>query len=456
MTNDQWLIGYCLPLSPSVVTMQAEYRQRREQLMSKIGTGTAIFRSAPMAVMHNDVEYTFRQDSDFFYLTGFNEPDAVAVLAPHHEEHRFILFVQPKDRERETWTGYRVGVEGVKEKFGADEAYPISELDEKLPQYLEKADRIYYHLGRDRTFNETILKHWQRLMAGYPKRGSGPIAIEDPGPILHAMRQVKSATELDLMRKAAAISVEAHNYAREFTQPGRYEYEIQAEIEHIFRQHGALGPAYPSIIASGHNSCILHYIENNRQIQDNELLLIDAGCAYGYYNADITRTFPVGNKFTPEQKTLYEIVLAAQLQAIAQVKPGNTYKEVHGAAVRVITEGLVDLGLLKGEIDKLIEEEKYKTFFMHGTGHWLGLDVHDVGVYKHGEETWHTLQPGNVLTVEPGIYIGLDAQPAEEQPAIDDRWRGIGIRIEDNVLVTAEGHEVLTAGVPKSVEEMER
>jgi len=434
--------------------MQAEYRQRRQQLMAKIGNGTAIFRSAPMAVMHNDVEYAFRQDSDFFYLTGFNEPEAVAVLAPHHQEHQFVLFVQPKERDKEVWTGYRCGVEKAKEIFGADEAYPIAEMDEKLPQYLEKADRIYYHLGRDRAFNETILKHWQRLMATYPKRGTGPIAIEDSGPILHAMRQVKSPAELELMRKAAAISVEAHNQAREIAAPGRYEYEVQAEMERIFRLQGGMGPAYPSIVASGSNACVLHYIENNRQMQDNELLLIDAGCAYGYYNADITRTFPVGGKFTPEQKALYEIVLDAQLQAIAQVQPGNPYNQFHDTAVRVITEGLVELGIIKGEVDKLIEEEKYKPFYMHRTGHWLGLDVHDVGVYQHGESP-QILQSGQVLTVEPGLYIVPETKPAEDQPEIDPRWSGIGIRIEDDVLVTSTGHEVLTAGVPKLIEELE-
>lgn len=435
--------------------MQAEYRQRREQLMAKIGTGTAIFRSAPSAVMHNDVEYAFRQDSDFFYLTGFNEPEAVAVLAPHHSEHQFVLFVQPKELEKEVWTGYRCGVEGAKELYGASEAYSIAELDEKLPQYLEKADRIYYHLGRDRIFNENLLKHWQRLMATYAKRGTGPIAIEDIGPTLHPMRQVKSPAELELMHKAAAISVEAHNYAREMTQPGRYEYEIQAEIERIFRLRGGMGPAYPSIVASGSNACVLHYIENNRLIQDNELLLIDAGCTYDYYNADITRTFPVSGKFTPEQKALYEIVLEAQLQAIAQVKPGNAYNSIHDTAVRVLTQGLVDLGILKGEIDKLIEEEKYKPFYMHRTGHWLGLDVHDVGVYQHGESA-QLLQPGQVLTVEPGLYIVPDTKPAEDQPEINPRWSGIGIRIEDDVLVTTTGHEVLTAGVPKSVAELEQ
>ena len=435
--------------------MQSEYRQRREQLMTKIGKGTAVFRSAPMAVMHNDVEYNFRQDSDFFYLTGFNEPEAVAVLVPHHEEHRFVLFVQPKDPERETWTGYRVGVDAAKERFGADMVYPIAELDEKLPQYLEKADRIYYRLGRDRPFNDTILKHWQQLMRTYPKRGTGPIALEDPAPTLHSLRQLKSEAELDLMRRAAAISAEAHNRAREFARPGCYEYQVQAEIEHVFRMRGAIGVAYPSIVASGANACILHYTENDRQMQDGELLLIDAGCAYGYYNGDITRTFPVGGKFTPEQKAIYEIVLEAQLQAIAQVHPGNPYSRIHETAVRVIVAGLLDLGLLQGDMEEIIKEEKYKPFYMHKTGHWLGLDVHDVGVYQHGE-TAHTLEPGQVTTVEPGIYMGPDIKPAEGQPEVEARWRGIGVRIEDDVLVTAIGHEILTSDVPKSVAEMER
>jgi Xaa-Pro aminopeptidase len=435
------------------MTNPAEYRQRREQLMAKIGNGTAIFRSAPTAVMHNDVEYAYRQDSDFFYLTGFNETSAVAVLAPHHEEHKFVLFVQPRDPEKETWHGYRAGVEGAKEFYGAEEAYPINELDEKLPKYLEKADRIYYHLGRDRNFNETLIKHWQSLMATYPKRGTGPTAIEDSNLILHPMRLVKSESELALMRKAVNISVEAHNHAMQFAKPGRYEYEIQAEIEHIFRLHGGNGPAYPSIVAAGKNSCILHYIENNQQLQDGDLLLIDAGCAYGYYNADITRTFPVGGKFTPEQKTIYELVLSAQLAAIEQVKPGNAYGKVHETAVRVLVEGLMSLGLLCGDIEEIIKEEKYKPFYMHRTGHWLGLDVHDVGVYQWGENP-QLLQPGQVLTVEPGIYIGPEIKPVEGQPEVDAKWRGIGIRIEDDVLVTSDGYEVLTAGVPKSVESL--
>jgi Xaa-Pro aminopeptidase len=435
---------------------QTEYCQRRDRLMAKIGQGTAIFRSAPTTVMHNDVEHVFRQDSDFFYLTGFNETEAVAVIAPHHPEHHFILFVQPKSPEKETWTGYRVGIEAAKEKYGANEAYSIAELDEKLPQYLEKADRIYYHLGRDRHFNNIILTHWQRLIASYPKRGMGPVAIEDTNFLLHPMRLIKSSGELEMMRKATAISVAAHNRAREFAQPGRYEYEVQAEIEHTFRLKGGNGPAYPSIVASGANACILHYIENDCQIREHELLLIDAGCSYGYYNGDITRTFPVSGQFTPEQQAIYEIVLNAQLAAIAEVQPGKPYNEFHDMAVCVLVQGLLDLGLLVGDLEEIVKEEKYKPFYMHRTGHWLGLDVHDAGVYKCGEEAWQILQPGHILTVEPGLYIAPDIKPAEGQPEIPERWRGIGIRIEDDILVTAEGHEVLTDGVPKSVAEIEK
>ncbi len=431
-----------------------EYYQRREEFMGKIGNGTAIFCSAPLAVMHHDVEYPFRQDSDFYYLTGFNETEAVAVLAPHHDEHRFVLFVQKKDPEKETWTGYRLGVEAAKEQFGADEAYPMEELNEKLPQYLQKADRIYYHLGRDRRFNNTVLHHYQRMVRSYQKSGIGPTAIADPGPILHGMRKVKSPGELALLRKATDISSEAHNLAREVAKPGVFEYEVQAELEHFFRRQGALGPAYPSIVASGANSCILHYIENNCQMQAGDLLLIDAGCSYGYYNGDITRTFPVEGGFSKEQQILYEIVLEAQLKAIAEVKPGNPYNEFHDIAVCVIVQGLLDLGLLQGDLEEIIKEEKYKPFYMHRTGHWLGLDVHDAGVYKHGEEVWQAFQPGHVVTVEPGIYISPHFKPAEDQPEVDECWRGIGIRIEDDILVTAEGNEVLTAAVPKLVEEV--
>ncbi len=436
--------------------MNAEYAQRRQQLMEKIGAGVAVFCSAPAAINHNDVEYTYRQDSNFFYLTGFTEPEAVAVIAPNHPEHKFILFVRPRDRAAEVWTGYRTGIEGAQAKYGADIAYPISELDEKLPQYLENADPLYYSFGHNEHFNQKMLWHWQKLMRGFSKRGAGPTAIADATLLLAPLRQRKTARELELIKQAITISAEAHNRARESTRPGKFEYQIQAQIEGDFRLAGALGPAYPSIVAAGANSCILHYIENEAQMQAGDLLLIDAGCCYGYYNADITRTFPVNGKFTPEQKTIYELVLAAQLAAIAEVKPSNPYNAPHDAAVKTITSGLLDLGILQGNLEELIEQKKYQPFFMHGTGHWLGMDVHDVGIYKIGE-TWQQLESDMLLTVEPGIYIAPDATPEEGQPEISDRWKGIGIRIEDDVLVSnnPNGHEILTHATPKSVEAME-
>ncbi|MEM9805238.1 MAG: aminopeptidase P N-terminal domain-containing protein [Cyanobacteria bacterium P01_D01_bin.56] len=435
--------------------MNPEYQQRRQAVMNVIGQGAAIFGSAPTAVMHNDVEHPFRQNSDFFYLTGFNEPDAIAVLAPHHDEHQFILFVRPKDQAKETWSGYRTGVDLAKEKYGAQEAYPIEELAEKLPQYVENADRLYYRFGDDNRLDQHILALWRRILNKYPKRGRGPVAIEDGRLLMQQFRRVKSERELDQMRQAIAISAKAHNHAMAIAQPGRYEYEIQAEMEHIFRLEGALGPAYPSIVASGTNACILHYIENNRQMQPSDLLLIDAGCAYDYYNADITRTFPVGERFSPEQRILYELVLEAQLKAIEAVAPGRPFNDFHDAATRTITEGLVELGLLQGDIDTLIEEKKHKAFFMHGTGHFLGLDVHDSGTLRNPDKTWQPFAPGNVVTVEPGIYIAPNYEPVEGQPNVDERWRGIGIRIEDDVLVTSTGNEILTAAVPKSLTAME-
>jgi Xaa-Pro aminopeptidase len=434
---------------------QAAHRHRRDRLMEKLGQGTAIFRSAPLAVMHNDVEYNFRQDSDFYYLTGFNEPDAVAVLAPHHDEHRYILFVQPKDPERETWTGYRVGVEAAQERYGADAVYSITELWTHLPKYMAQADRIYYHLGRDQEFNNAILALWQRFLRSYPRHGQGPTALEDPGPILHGLRQVKDADELARLRRAGEISAAAHCRAMDYARAGCYEYQVQAEIEHCFRLAGAMGPAYPSIVASGPNACILHYTENTRQMQDGDLLLIDAGCAVDYYNGDITRTFPISGKFSDEQRLLYEIVLEAQHQAIALAQPGQPYQAMHQRAVQVIVDGLLDLGLLVGDRDTLIATEAYKPFYMHRTGHWLGLDVHDVGVYQHGDRS-HCLEPGHVFTVEPGIYISPTIQLAEDQPPVPEQWRGIGIRIEDDLVITEQGHDVLTAGVPKAIADITR
>jgi Xaa-Pro aminopeptidase len=406
-----------------------------------------------MAVMHNDVEYNFRQDSDFIYLTGFNESGAIAVFAPHHEEHHYILFVEPKDLEKEIWTGYRIGVDAAKEQYQADIVYPIAELDEQLPQYLEQCDRIFYRFGRNAEVDGTVMAHWQSLLRKYPKTGRGPIAIEDPIATLHPIRNLKSNDELEIMRQAANLSVAAHLRAMEFAQPGRYEYEVQAEIEYLFQQKGCL-PAYPSIIASGGNACILHYTENTRQMQDNELLLIDAGASYQYYNGDITRTFPVGGKFTPEQKLIYEIVLAAQEKAIAEVRPDSCWQSMHDVAIRTIVEGLMDLKLLQGDIEEIITEEKYKPFYMHRTGHWIGLDVHDVGIYQEGDDPYNFM-PGQVVTVEPGIYISPYIKPAEGQPEVDPRWHGIGVRIEDDVLVVEQGHEVLTAGVPKAIADLE-
>ncbi|MGD1905260.1 MAG: aminopeptidase P N-terminal domain-containing protein [Leptolyngbyaceae cyanobacterium] len=430
------------------------YSQRREAVMAEIGQGTAIFASAPMALMHHDVEHVFRQDSDFYYLTGFDEPEALLILAPHHEEHRAVLFVRPKDKEKETWSGRRLGVDAAKERLGVDAVFPITELGEKLADYLKAADRLYYHFGPSQSLNALVLKHWQKLIATYAKRGTGPVAIEDAYLLLQSMRRVKQPEELALIRAAIAISVKAHNHAREIARPGRYEYEVQAEIEHLFRLAGG-SPAYPSIVASGNNACILHYIENQRQMQAGDLLLIDAGCCHRYYNADITRTFPVDGQFTTEQRILYELVLEAQLKAIAAVQPGSPFNAFHDAATRTITAGLLDLGLLVGDIDTLIEEKKHKAFFMHGTGHFLGLDVHDSGILRNADKTWKPFQVGNVVTVEPGIYISPDYEPVEGQPPVPDRWKGIGIRIEDDVLITTEGPEVLTAGVPKALRDLE-
>ena len=427
----------------------SEYQQRRQKFVRAIGKGVGVFRSAPHAVMHNDVEYNYRQDSDFYYLTGFNEAEAVAVFAPNHTEHQFILFVQPKNLAQETWTGYRCGVEKAKEAYGADIVYSIDELDEKLPEYLVTGDRIYYHLGRDLKFNEKIIYHWQRLMATYSKRGTCPVGLEESNFILHPLRKIKSEAEITMLKKAAEISVIAHQKAKETIAPGRYEYEVQAQIEHTFRSHGGDGIAYPSIVASGGNACILHYVENDRRMEAGDLLLIDAGCSYGYYNGDITRTWSVDGKFTPQQKDIYQLVLSAQLQAIELVQPGNTYNQFHDKAVEVIVEGLKELKLLTGETEEIIKKKEYQPFYMHGTGHWLGLDVHDAGGYKEDADNWVKFEAGNVVTVEPGIYISPFITPAEKQPEIPQHWHEIGVRIEDDVLVTESGHEILTAGIDK-------
>jgi Xaa-Pro aminopeptidase len=423
-------------------------RQRREEFMRRIPGGIAIFPAAPTAVRNSDVEHAYRQDTDFYYLTGFEEPHAVAVLTPNHQEHRFVLFVQPKDREREVWTGWRAGAEGAKRDYGADAAFTIDRLDEELPKLAEKADRIYYRFGSDPTFDERMVGFMRHFQRQRQREGTGPTSLIDPAEMLHEMRLIKTPDELELLRRAIDITCEGHIAAIEALRPGAYEYELDATIGYAFRKNGSPRCGYATIVGAGANATVLHYTINNRRIEDGDLVLIDAGAEFGYYTGDVTRTLPAGGRFTGDQAVLYQLVLDAQLQAIDTIQPGATFIDPHDRTVRVLTEGLVRLGLLEGSVDKLIEENKFKKFFMHRTSHWLGMDVHDAGPYKVGDE-WRRLAPGMVMTVEPGLYIAEDAED------VDPRYRGIGIRIEDDVLVTEKGHEVLSARVPKTISDIE-
>jgi Xaa-Pro aminopeptidase len=424
------------------------YAARREAFVKQMGEGVAIFPAAPESIRSNDTGYRYRQDSDFYYLTGFPEPEALCVLSPQHEKERFILFVRPRDKEKETWTGRRFGAEGAKDIFGADAAYTIDKVDEVLLQHLALTEKVYYALGRDERMNAKILDLVNRARLMRPRTGKGPTSMVDPGEILHEMRLFKSEGELGLMQRAVTASTAAHHAALTQTRPGMYEYEIEALLEFQFRRHGAAGPAYPSIVASGANATILHYIENNCQLRDGDLLLIDAAAEYGCYCSDVTRTFPVGARFSPLQREIYSLVLTAQKEAIAMIRPGVKFDEVHLRATEILVDGLKGFGLLSGETKEIIEKGEQKKFYMHRTSHWLGMDVHDVGKYKIGDES-RVLAPGMVLTVEPGVYIAEDAEGVEE------RFRGIGIRIEDDVLVTADGHEVLTKAIPKEIDEIE-
>lgn len=431
----------------------AEYAERRRQFLAALGNSTAILTSAPHAYLHGDVEAGYRQDGNLFYLTGLNEPAAVAVFAPHHPEHQFVLFVLPKDLEKEVWTGYRVGPEVAPEIYGCDAAFPLAELDQKLPEYVEGATQIYTHPSRDEAMNEKIYRLWRKMLNLRQRKGYGPTILADVNPLIYPLRMGKTPLELERIRQAVAIAVKAHIHAQETTQPGMFEYEIQAGMEAIFCQQGG-APAYPSIVASGANACILHYGDNIRQTQDGDLVLIDAGCGWGCYNSDITRTFPVNGTMTPPQKLIYDLVLKAQCAAIDGVKPGVPYDHIHKTAVRVLVEGLLDIGLLTGDADEIANEkdekqQKYRPYYMHRTGHWLGLDVHDAGIYYQAKEEATLLAPGQVFTIEPGLYIGPHTQPLEGQPPIPDEFRGIGVRIEDDILVTATGCDVLTAAVPK-------
>jgi Xaa-Pro aminopeptidase len=425
------------------------FRKRRAHLLRSIGEGAvAILPSAPVSIRSNDVDYIYRQDSDFYYLTGFVEPESVAVFAPGHPEGEFAMFVLPRDKERETWTGRRAGVEGAIIDYGADKAYTIEEFERVIPRFLDKAERLHYPLGLNEKMNEKVLRMVQHAQAMRPRTGSGASAILDPREIIHECRLHKEPEELHLMRRAAAISAQAHRRAMREARGGMMEWEVEALIDFTFRKNGAAGPSYPSIVASAGNAAVLHYITNDCQMQTGDLLLIDAGCEYQFYASDVTRTFPVGAKFSPLQKSLYEIVLAAQMKAIDVIKPGVRFDDPHDAALRILADGMRDLGLLKGSADEIIASASYRKYYMHRTSHWLGMDVHDVGVYRQGALS-RPLEPGMMLTVEPGIYIAPDDEDAPES------FRGIGIRIEDDVLVTPEGHEVITHATPKTVADLE-
>src|SRR5262245_6516712 len=425
-----------------------QMKQRREELMRRISGGVAIFPAAPTAIRNSDVEHEYRQDTDFYFLTGFEEPNAVAVLAPHHPEHKFVLFVQPKDREREVWTGWRAGEEGATRDYGADAAFTLNKLDEELPKLVAKADRIYYRFGSDPAFDERLVGFMRQFQGQRQREGTGPTSVIDPAELLHEMRLIKTRDDLNVLRRAVDITREGHLAAIDAIRPGAHEYEVEAMLRYVFRRSGSPRSGYPPIVASGANATVLHYTVNNRRIENDDLVLIDAGAEFGYYTGDVTRTLPAAGRFTEDQATLYQLVLNAQLEAIDAIRPGATFIEPHDRAVRILTEGMVRLGLLKGEVDKLIEENTFKKFFMHRTSHWPGMDVHDAGPYKVADE-WRRLEPGMVMTVEPGIYIAHDAE------GVDPRYLGIGIRIEDDVLVTEDGREVLSARVPKTIAEIE-
>ena len=468
----------------------ATFIERRRRFVEAIGEGLAIVPAAAETVRNNDVSHAFRQQSDFYFLTGFDEPDAVALFNPAHPKERFVMFVRPRDRETEIWTGHRAGVEGAVASYGADAAYPVDQLDAKLREYAIDRPSLFYRLGNS-PFDARVIRLVADLRAARARGFSPPVRIEDPSPILHELRLRRSPAELARQRRACQISRDAHAEAMRYARPGLYEYQVQAAVEFVFRSEGSPRDAYPSIVASGPNACILHYVENQRRMEDGELLLIDAGCEYGYHAADVTRTFPVGGRFSAPQRAVYEVVLRAQLASIAAARPGVPYEAIHEASRRVIAEGLVDLGLLPRNLADSLAMHHYREFFMHGTGHWLGMDVHDVGDYRVRRRS-RPLEPGMVFTVEPGIYIDPERESVtfhlreyseeevwerrlrlgmaaakrleDEEKAkattvthpIPKEFRGIGVRIEDDMLVTADGVENLTAGTPKTVDEVER
>jgi Xaa-Pro aminopeptidase len=430
-----------------IVLNDKEFQRRRKQLISMMGAGgIAILPAAPVRIRSRDVEYRYRQDSDFYYLTGFAEPQAVAVLAPGRSMGEYLLFCRERDPEKERWDGRRTGPEGATEEYGADDAFPIDDVDDILPGIMESCDRVYYTMGLYPDFDARIAEWVNSLRSGGSRGVHTPQEFVALDHLLHDMRLYKSRAEISAMRKAARIAVAAHTRAMKMVRPGLAEYEIEAEFTHEFRCHDARH-AYMPIVGSGANACTLHYVENNARVADGELLLIDAGCEFDYYASDITRTIPVNGRFSPEQRAIYEVVLEAQLAAIDKVRKGNHWNDPHDAAVRAITRGLKRLGLLDGSLPRLIRDQAYKDFYMHRTGHWIGMDVHDVGDYKVGEE-WRLLESGMVMTVEPGVYI-----PASRK--VRARWRNIGVRIEDDVAVTSNGADVLTKGLAKEPDAIE-
>ncbi len=424
-----------------------EFLKRRKQLIRMVGPGgIAILPSAPVRLRSRDVEYRFRQDSDFYYLTGFAEPDAVAVLAPGRESGEYVLFCRDRDSDKELWDGSRAGPKGAVEHFDADDAFPIDDIDDILPGIMESCSSVYYTIGAYGEFDRRMTE-WVRSLRSRNARGiHTPDEFVALDHLLHDMRLYKSRAEISAMRRSAKIAVSAHTRAMTRVQPGMFEYEVEAEYVHEFRRHNA-ADCYIPIVGTGANTCTLHYVDNNAQLADGDLLLVDAGCEYDYYASDITRTFPVNGKFTPEQRAIYEIVLEAQLAAIEMTRIGNHWNDPHDAAVRVITRGLKKAGLLEGSLPRLIRQGAYREYFMHRTGHWIGMDVHDVGDYKVGDE-WRLFESGMVTTVEPGIYI-----PASRK--VPARWRNIGVRIEDDVAVTNSGPDVLSKGLAKEPDDIE-
>lgn len=409
----------------------------------------AVLCTSPVRNRNNDVDYKFRPDSNFYYLTGFDEPEAVAVLIPDHPDTRFVLFVLPRDREKETWNGRRAGVEGAKKSYGADAAYTVDELDSKLPKLLENRERLYYRTGKNDAFDQRILGWIEKIRTQVRSGVFAPSQIADPATLVHEHRLFKTKEEIDILQKAGDITLEAHLDAMRESRPGNYEFQVEAAVDFTFRRRGGSGAGYPSIVASGPNATTLHYITNNRKIEDGDLMLLDAGCEFGYYTADVTRTYPVNGNFSNPQREIYEAVLEAQLAGIEKVKKGVRFQEVHDVSTRVLVEHLLKLGILSGNINDALKDGKYKRYFMHRTSHWLGMDVHDCGNYYISGES-RVMAPGMVLTVEPGLYFDI------EDTTVDARYRGIGVRIEDDVLVTENGARILTAEIPKSAAAVEK